>query len=203
MDGSLHFITGWGDSYFQLLADGATEPVDFFDRQHQPSAMENCQLGNHQRKYILYLSIDGKPIMKTRKTDAGEYYIKYENYTDGLGSEVTGNETIVLKDYLPVGSSWTDTYIETVTETGFPPEDSNVEIVSSIIARDATLTVPGGSFTNVIVVKRVKTTTAADLSVATSTMTYYFAKDHGPIQIKTEDELGNVTLEKLSAHILY
>ncbi|NHM07191.1 hypothetical protein G4D82_08150 [Flavobacterium sp. CYK-4] len=153
--------------------------------------------------YYTYQSIDGKPVMKTRKTDAGEYYLKYENYSDGLGQEITGNETIVLKDNLPVGSSWTDSYIETVTQTGLPPEDSNVEIVSSIIARDATLTVPGGSFTNVIVVKRVKTVTAADLSVSTSTTTYYFAKDHGPIQIKTEAEDGTVTLEKLTAHILY
>lgn len=153
--------------------------------------------------YYTYQPIDGKPVMKTRKTDTGEYYIKYENYSDGLGHEITGNETIVLKDNLPVGSSWTDTYIETVTQTGLPPEDSSVEIVSSMIARDATLTVPGGSFTNVIVVKRVKTVTAADLSVSTSTTTYYFAKDHGPIQIKTEAEDGTVTLEKLTAHILY
>lgn len=154
--------------------------------------------------YYSYQPIDGKPLIKTRKSDNGDYYLRYESYTDDLlGLEVSGNETIVLKDYLPVGGSWTDTYVETTTETGFPPEDSNVEIVSTIIARDATLTVPGGTFNNVIVVKRIKTTTATDLTVSTETKTYYFAKDHGPIQIKTEDETGATTLEKLTAHILY
>lgn len=153
--------------------------------------------------YYTFQEIDNEPAMRTRKTIDGDYLIKYDDYTDGLGNSVSGNETTVLKDYLNIGGSWTDTYVETITETGFPPESSNVEIVSTIIAQGATLTVPAGVFNDVIVVKRVKTVTAADSSVTTSTETYYFAKDHGPVQIKIEDENGDVTLKKLSAHLLY
>jgi len=151
--------------------------------------------------YFTFQSIDGEPRRKIRKSAVGDYFDLYEDYT-GLDYTISGNETIILKDYLPTNSSWTNTYIETTTEMGLPPENSNVEIVSTITERDASLTVPGGTFNNVIVVKRVKTVTSLTAPTTITVTKYWFAKNHGPIQIET-DEDGVITTEKLTAHILY
>jgi hypothetical protein len=83
-----------------------------------------------------------------------------------------------------------------------PPQDVNVEIISTIIERDAMLAVPAGSFNEVIVVRRVKTASGVGIPTTTTTTTYWFAKNHGPIQIQTEVD-GVITIEKLTAHILY
>ena len=151
--------------------------------------------------YYAFQSIDGQPLRKIRKSTTGDYFDRYEDYIVADFSK-TGNETIILKDYLPVNSSWTNTYIETTTSLGLPPQDYNVEIVSTIQERDASVSVPAGTFNDCIVVKRVKTTSGLNVPTTTSTTRYWFAKNKGPVKVET-DENGLITTQSLTAYILY
>ncbi len=151
--------------------------------------------------YYTFQQISGEPLRRVRKSAVGDYFDRYEEYTDA-DTTISGNETIILKDYLPVNSTWTNSYVETTTTTGMTPEVVNVEIVSKIIERDAMLTVPAGTFNEVIAVQRVKTITAAGIPDETITTTYWFAKNRGPIQVQTEEN-GVITVKKLTAYILY
>ncbi|WP_309640303.1 hypothetical protein [Flavobacterium sp.] len=166
----------------------------------QPWKIVSTDVINDNTYYTFQL-IDGEPIRRIRKSAVGDYFDRYDDYTDA-DTTISGNETIILKDYLPVNSSWTNTYTETTTTIGLPPEDLSVEVVSTILERGASVTVPSGTFNDVIIVKRVKTATSLTLPTTVTTTTYWFAKNHGPVQVQTEID-GVITIEKLAAHILY
>jgi hypothetical protein len=151
--------------------------------------------------YYAFQSIDGQPLRKIRKSPIGDYFDRYEDYIVADFSK-TGNETIILKDYLPMNSSWTNTYTETTTSFGLPPQDYNVEIVSTIQERDVSVSVPAGTFNDCIVVRRVKTTSGLNVPTTTSTTRYWFAKNKGPVKVETEEN-GLITTQSLTAYILY
>ena len=138
--------------------------------------------------------------LRLRKSNAGDYYLRIEEITTA-GATTTGNETIILKDYEAVGSTWTNNYLQTTTYTGLPPIDLSVSIVSTILERGATITVGPETFNNVIVVKRVQTTSGVGFPTATVTSTYWFSNHIGPIKIVTETETGTTT-QLLTARLL-
>ena len=107
----------------------------------QPWKINGTELINGNT-YYTFLPIDGKPLRKIRKSAIGDYFDRYEDYTGDDLTIVTGNETIILKDYLPVNGTWTDTYTETTTTVGMPSVDLNVQIVSTITQRGTAVTVP-------------------------------------------------------------
>ena len=78
----------------------------------------------------------------------------------------------------------------------------NVEIVSSIQERDASVSVPAGTFNDCIIVKRVKTTSGLNVPTTTSTTRYWFAKNKGPVKVETEEN-AQITSQNLTAYILY
>lgn len=152
--------------------------------------------------YYVFQAIDDEPIRKIRKSAVGDYFDRYGEYITSNGTTISGNETIILKDYLPVNSTWTNTYVETTTSVGLPEENLDVQIVSTIQERDASVSVPAGTFNDVIVVKRVKTVTGITFPTTTTTTTYWFAKNRGPVQVQTETDAG-IIIKKLTAYILY
>ena len=118
----------------------------------------------------------------------GDYYVKIEAITTppsgGVPSGTTsGNETIYLKDYLNVGGSWTDNYIQTTTYSGIPPITMNVSVVSTIEEKNVSLTVSGETYPTVIKVKRVMTSTLMGTD-SVSTSYFWFAKDVGVIRVE-------------------
>lgn len=118
-------------------------------------------------------------VTRIRKS-GGNYYIKTEQVTHvtPMPGTTTGNEVIILKDNVAVGATWTDSWVQTTTYTGFPPITLNISVVCTIEAKDVTAVVNGVTYTNVIKVNRV-TTAGTDVYNGS----YWFAKDIGPIQI--------------------
>ena len=125
---------------------------------------------------------------RIRKSN-GDYYIKLEDITipasGGLpASTTTGNETIYLKDNLPVGGTWTNSYNQTTTYTGIPTAITMAfTITSTIEEKNVSLTVNGETYTDVIKVKRVTSSTLMG-TVSNSIGYYWYAKDVGPIQVE-------------------
>lgn len=136
------------------------------------------------------------------KKSGGSYFYKLEDITipatAGVpGITITGFENIILKDNVPVGSTWTGNYVQTIsyTDPSFPTMTTNVSYVGSIVEKDVSITVLGETYVNVIKVKMVQTSDSADAPV-NDTSYYWFAKDVGPIKytIEDEDELSNADL---------
>lgn len=139
--------------------------------------------------------------LRLRKSNAGDYYLRMEEVTTA-GGTTTGNETIILKDYESVGSTWTNNYLQTTTYVGLPPIDLSVSVVSTIMEKNASITVNGETFNNVIVVKRVMTTTGVGFPTSTVTSTYWFSNHIGPVKITTVSDSGT-TDQLLTARILF
>lgn len=144
--------------------------------------------------------------LRLRKT-SGDYYIKVEDIVTpaqaGMpGSTTTGSETILLKDYLAVGGTWTSSYNQTTTYTdpSFPVITLNFVIEASIMEKNISLTVNGAVYTDVIKVKYVQNVTS--FGQTTSSINYYwFSKNVGPIKIT--NEFGTSTYnQELVSYIL-
>ena len=142
----------------------------------------------------------GNAITRLKKV-GGSYYYKLEDIVvspiNGVpGLTVTGSEQIILKDNVAVGATWNGSYTQTITYTDpqFPTISTPFSYVGSIVEKDVSLVVLGETFTNVIKVKMVQTSTG-DLA-GTQTSFYWFAKDVGPIKytIEDEEELSNADL---------
>lgn len=145
--------------------------------------------------------------IRLRKTN-GDYYIKVEDIVTpaqagGIpGSTTTGSETILLKDYLAVGGTWTSSYTQTTTYTdpSFPVISLGFVIDASIVEKNISLTVNGAVYTDVIKVKYVQNVTS--FGQTTSSINYYwFSKNVGPIKIT--NEFGTDTYnQELASYIL-
>lgn len=117
------------------------------------------------------------------RKSGGNYYIKTEQitHTTPMPGTTTGNEIIILKDYLNVGATWTDSFVQTTTYTSLPPQVLNMTIVNTVEEKNVTATVNGETFNNVIKIKRVMTYSGASTGVTVGY--YWFAKDIGPVKI--------------------
>lgn len=114
-----------------------------------------------------------------RKTN-GNYYIKVGDTTvdyGGLTGTQTGYEYIFLKDYLDVNQSWGGTYSVKTSYTGYPTVTTTIKYTSTIIERDATLTVNGKVYSSVIKVKSILESTGIKNEIF-----YWMAKDIGFIK---------------------
>lgn len=134
-------------------------------------------------------------LSRIRKAN-GNYYIKTENivHQTPFPGTTTGSETIMLKDYLDVGGTWTDTFSQTTTYAGMNPITVDVSVTCTITAKNVTETVNGTTYNNVIKVDRVMTTMGTTLNGY-----YWYAKDVGPIKIMN----GNgAYLQELESYIV-
>lgn len=133
---------------------------------------------------------------RIRKT-GGNYYIKTEQitHTTPFPGTTTGNEVIILKDYLAVGQTWTDSFVQTTTFVGLPPQTLNMTIVNTIEEKNVTVTVNGENFDDVIKVKRVMTYTGPAPGVTIGY--YWFAKDIGPVKI-----INGTTTQEIDSYII-
>ncbi|OIQ30262.1 MAG: hypothetical protein BM564_02490 [Bacteroidetes bacterium MedPE-SWsnd-G2] len=107
---------------------------------------------------------------------------------------MTGYSYIMLKDYLEVGSTWTQNVQTTTTFTMFTddfPEIPEIildnEISNEIMEVGGTIEVEGVTYDNVITVKSVMNSgSALDPSTQVSSESYYyFAKDVGIVKAET------------------
>jgi hypothetical protein len=135
--------------------------------------------------------VDGTATTRLRKS-GGNYYLKVDDVVTAAeegfpGSTTTGSETILLKDNVDVGATWTQTYTQTTsfTDDSLPTISLNMTINGSIVAKGGTLTVGGQEYTNVIESKYVQTYSLMGVPGGTTTTYYYFSKDVGPIKTET------------------
>ena len=141
------------------------------------------------------------------KKSNGNYYIKIDDIVVpaemGMpGSTSTGYEVILLKDYLPVGGTWTSNYTQKTgfTDPAYPSISLDVNVVASILEKDATVTVNGHSYADVIKVKYVQN--VSFFGINTTTVSYYwFSKNVGPVKVVHEID-GEVQTNELVSSII-
>ena len=143
----------------------------------------------------------GNAITRLKKV-GGSYFYKLEDIIiepmgGAPGISVSGFEQIILKDNVTVGTTWTGSYVQTIsyTDTTFPNISTNISYVGSIVEKDINMVVSGETYPNVIKVKMVQTSAEAT-GPSIQTSFYWFAKDVGPIKYTIEDdeELSNAEL---------
>jgi len=145
-------------------------------------------------------------VQRLRKLN-GDYYIKMESLSSPAqgpiqGFTMTGYETIILKDYIPVGGTWTDKYSQTTTYTdpNFPVISLDFDIVATVMEKNSSITVAGRNYTDVIKIKYIqKVTMVGQTTVATSY--YWYSKNVGPIKMTTEIG-GQTTVQELDSYIV-
>jgi hypothetical protein len=145
----------------------------------------------------------GMAVTRLRKTGA-DYYIKIEDIimpaANGVpASTTTGSETILLRDDLPVGGTWTSSYTQTTTYNDplFPVIAIDFVINGTIMEKGSEITVAGETYTDVIKTKYVQNTTMMGQTSSTTTY-YWFAKDIGPVRMLTETDPADLNSELIS-----
>ncbi|PWA04735.1 BF2992 family fimbrillin-A clan protein [Flavobacterium psychrotolerans] len=156
-------------------------------------------LGNNTYYTFNKVSGSASGTQRIRKSN-GDYYLKMEDVSTA-GATTTGSETILLKDYLLVGGTWNDSYVQTTTYSGIPPIALNVSTVSTIIEKDATLSINGKTYNNVIKIKRIQTVSGISSPSSSTTSYYWFAKDVGPVKMTNEFN-SQVTTQELFSYKL-
>ncbi|TPD70711.1 fibronectin type III domain-containing protein [Flavobacterium microcysteis] len=114
----------------------------------------------------------------------GVYNLKTDDMTinaGGMTGTQTGFEYIILKDNIAVNATWTGTYSQTTSLTGLPGMVQTVNYVGKILEKDATATVNGQNFTNVIKVSiRREISILGMITIADEE--YWFSKNVGVIK---------------------
>ena len=145
-------------------------------------------------------------VQRLRKVN-GDYYIKMENLSSPAqgpipGFTMTGYETIILKDYTPVGGTWTDKYSQTTTysDPNFPVISLDFDIVATVMEKNSSITIAGHSYTDVIKIKYIQKVTM--VGQTTTVISYYwYSKNVGPIKMTTETG-GQTIVQELDSFIV-
>lgn len=132
----------------------------------------------------------------SRKQGSG-YYIRQSATVAGPPSvTVDPIEFLILRDDLPVGGTWTETLTQ-VTHIGtFPPQESEVQTLGTILEKGGSLTVNGQTYQNVIKASLVQTVDGVE-----NTNYYWFAAEVGPIKV-INNMNGTETTQELESYIV-
>ncbi|HEX8577728.1 MAG TPA: hypothetical protein VF677_15685 [Flavobacterium sp.] len=138
---------------------------------------------HYQYENFIGLTTDGyigQAIVTSRKSN-GDYFVRYEvifpGSNDSPSITVLPVEYIILKDYLEVNQTWSQTLTQTTRISGFPDSNVTVQLNGKILEKNGTLTVNGTLYTNVI--KSQLTQNTAGVTIENY---YWFSKDVGLIQ---------------------
>jgi len=121
--------------------------------------------------------------------------------SEGMTGLQTGYEYIVLKDNIAVNQTWTGNYSQTTTYSVMPmPIVQNTTYTGKILEKDATVTVNGDTYPNVIKV-HIKQETSTFGSVSITNTEYWYAKNVGVVNTITYFGTGS-TQSILLSYIL-
>ena len=116
----------------------------------------------------------------TRK-NGGVYFVRQEAFipaSDGNPSiTVEPMQIIVLKDFLNVGETWSQSVEQTTIIQGLPAIVTEVNLTGKILERDSSITIGDQTFESVIKVELIQNTQGT-----TTTNYYWFAKDIGIVK---------------------
>lgn len=146
-------------------------------------------------------------VQRLRKLN-GNYYIKMENLTSPAqgpipGFTMTGYETIILKDNLPVGGTWTDKYSQTTTYTDpiFPVISLDFDILATVMEKNSSITIAGHKYTDVIKIKYIQKVSMVGQTANVTTSYYWYSKNVGPIKMTSETG-GQTVVQELDSYIV-
>ena len=112
---------------------------------------------------------------------------------------------LILKDYLNVNQTWSGSFSQTATFTGLPSTTQATSYSGVILEKDATVTVNGTNYTNVIKMKITQSVTVMGAPTNNVVTEYWFAKDIGPVKAVTvsTDDTGTETINnELQSYIV-
>ncbi len=112
----------------------------------------------------------------------------------GMSGSQSGYEMIMLKDNLAVNQTWTGQYSQTTTYTGMPGIVQTTNYTGKILARDASESINGVAYSNIIKAQ-IRQETSIMGAVTVTTSEYWFAKDIGPV--KTISTIGTTSFENI------
>lgn len=148
-------------------------------------------------------------VVSRLRKNSGDYYLKIEDFTfdTGLGitGTLTGYEMLLLKDYLNVGQTWTGSFTQTATFTGLPSTTQATTYTGQILERDASVTVNGVSYTNVIKMKITQVVTVSGAPASNVVTEYWFSKNIGPVKsvtVSTDSGTSETTTSELQSYIV-
>lgn len=104
---------------------------------------------------------------------------------EGITGVQTGFEYVILKDNIAVGETWTGSYTQNTSFTGFPAMTQATTYTGTILEKNATVTVDGETFTDVIKMNMNQQTIITGISLSIINTEYWFSKNVGPIWTKT------------------
>lgn len=147
------------------------------------------------------------------RKNGGDYIVTVADlnasYLDGLFNLTqTGYSLLILKDYVAVGTTWTQN-AQTVTTfvsndplfPDLPSITNNISNSLEIVEKGISVSVNGTTYSDVIKVKLLQETVApaAPDQTTSSLLYYYFAKDVGLVKTEgsSSDNADNVTLTTL------
>ena len=172
----------------------------------QMNLIETTTFGD--RTYYKYSDTDSSlnNVGKWMNKTGASYFQKTATYIIWQGSQFTtmdGIEIKLLQDDLLVGESWHDSIKRKITYNGpiTAIKYQNIDYVGQITARDATVTLGGITYTNVIK-SSMTVTFSMDSQTMTSTGENWFAKDIGLIYDSTNTNNG-VEMRYLTSYELH
>lgn len=139
-------------------------------------------------------------VSRIRKAN-GNYFMKLDDVTTiiapGFTATTTGRESTILKDNVPVNSTWNDDYTQTTIYNNplIPPTTLNATVVLTIVEKGSSVTVNGQTFVDVIKVQNIQTIGSATIPSSTTTTFSWYAKNVG--LVKTVSQGIGVSYEQL------
>ena len=113
----------------------------------------------------------------------------------GMSGTMTGFEYVILKDNIAVNETWSGTYSQSTTYAGLPAISQTTNYTGKILEKDATVTIDGETYTNVIKMNMNQQTSLMGTSFAIVNTEYWYAKDIGVVKTKTFS--GTATYESI------
>lgn len=143
--------------------------------------------GNTYYKYDTFVGMstngtDFEGTVWTKKVN-GTYYVRQSANTPQIPGQpsitISPIEIIILKDFLEVNQTWTQSIMQTTTIEGIPPIQSTISLTGKILEKNAIVTVNGVSYENVIKAEVIQNTQGVS-----NTNYYWFAKNIGLIKFQ-------------------
>lgn len=141
--------------------------------------------GKEYFKFDQFIGSEGLLNSWLRKSN-GNYYFRIGELTfnyEGLTATQTGYEYIFFKDYLDVNQTWTGTYTQKTTYTGFPPITTTVNYTGTILEKNTTLTLNEKTYNDVIKFRyNIKVIDPKGSEMQSYNFDYWIAKNVGIIK---------------------
>jgi hypothetical protein len=131
----------------------------------------------------------------------GDYFIKLDDINvsaNGFSGKISGYEFIFFKDYLDVNKTWTGTYTQETTYTGFGTIKTTTKYTGTILEKGITTVVKNVTHKDVIRFKLKLETSLEGQSAGSTEAEYWIAKGVGVIKFNYNDSASELASYKIN-----